>query len=549
MITMITISTLRKKISCCASLFLVVVLAVFTFVSVASAQESLTLSISPSIFNISANPGQEWKSTIRVINVNKFDLTVYVDVFNFIPQGDGGGSFVSVQDGDQLGLTIAEWFEIQKTGITIPREQSVEIPFTVKVPVDANPGGHSAAILVGTKPLTPEVGQASVQTSQMITSLFFARVAGDIVESGSIREFNTTKTYLNSPEATFELRFENKGNVHLQPQGDIRITNMWGEERGIIPINQNSNFGLVAREQIRKFTFTWKGEWSMSDIGRYTAVATLGYGTDSKQFASSKTIFWVIPFKLLAGIIIFFALFFSISTWFVRKYIRHTLTMAGINVDDQKRYVSSRTLNVRYSQRQAAKTHTPLHLEWQSFKSRFRSAASFREKSLVLFNVVLSYKILFGAVFLFIILVITLVWFVLNANTAHRGFEVVYVNSDANVTLSSEEIAYNALKSKKSPTGVEVNPKYPKLKIVNRSGVPEAAAKTRLKFEGLGYEVTYLGVELGDPQAKTVIVYPSAKESAALRISGWLKDALVSVDDKSDPDTITIFVGRDTEEK
>ena len=74
-----------------------------------------------------------------------------------------------------------------------------------------------------------------------------------------------------------------------------------GQERGIIPINQASQFGNVLPESIRKFTFTWKGEWSVSDIGRYTAMATLAYGSEERQFASAKTYFWVIPVKLLLG--------------------------------------------------------------------------------------------------------------------------------------------------------------------------------------------------------------------------------------------------------
>jgi hypothetical protein len=542
------ISTLRKKIN--YNLFSLIVFAFLSLLLAqpVQAQESLTLSISPSIFNMSANPGQEWQSTLRVINVNNFDLTVYVDVLNFLPQGDGSGTFVSIQEGDQNGLTIAEWFNINKEAIVVPREQSIEVPFSVRVPMDASPGGHSAAILVGTKPLTPESGQAKVQTSQTITSLFFARVAGDILESGDIREFTTTKTFLSSPEATFELRFENKGNVHLQPQGDIRITNMWGEERGIIPINQNSHFGLVAKEQIRKFTFTWKGEWAISDIGRYTAIATLGYGTDRKQFASSKTIFWVIPFKLLLGIIIFFAIFFAVSTWLVRLYIRHTLAMAGINVDFNGRPVAAKTLNVKYNQRKTIRTHSQFGLEWLSFKNKLKSF-NVTGSIVELMKLVAKYKGLLGAIIAFILSLIVIIWYIWSANTAHRGYEVVYVNSDANVTLSSEEIAYNALKADKKPNGIEINPNYPKLKIINRSGIPEVGAKVRLKFEDFGYEVVTLGVELGDSQSKTVIVYSTVNESDALRLSGWLSDALISIDEKAESGTVTIFVGRDAEEK
>ena len=299
------ILTLQKKLNKYAVALLLVFGIAFPQGLVIAQDSSLTLSISPSLFDMSIDPNQEWRSSLRVININPFDLTVYVDVVNFLPQGEGGeGRFVPVTPSEDGGTTLAEWFTVTKEPILIPQEQSVEIPLVVRAPEDASPGGHFAAILVGTKPLVPEEGQARVQTSQMVTSLFFARVSGDVIESGSIREFTTTGKYFNSPEANFELRFENKGNVHLKPQGDIRITNMWGEERGVVPINQNSSFGNVLPESVRKFNFSWKGEWSIADIGRYTAIATLAYGADDRQFASAETTFWVIPFKLLLGIFV-----------------------------------------------------------------------------------------------------------------------------------------------------------------------------------------------------------------------------------------------------
>ncbi len=313
-----------------------ILLLLFFFVPVyAQAQDSITLSISPTLYDMSAEPGQEWRSNLKVINVNKFDLTVYAEVVNFAPQGEGGdGRFFPVDPTESDGSSLAEWFTITHEAIVIPREKTVEVPFSVKVPDNASPGGHFAAILVGTKPPETTPGQAKLQTAQVVTSLFFAKVAGDVIESGTIREFTTNKSIFSSPEATFTLRFENKGNVHLKPQGDIKIYNMWGEERGAIPINQYTNFGNVLPNSIRKFLLTWKGEWSASDIGRYTAVATLGYGTDEKQFTSSKTIFWVLPIKLLSAIIISWILFFVLVTWLVRVYVKQMLSMAGIGVED-----------------------------------------------------------------------------------------------------------------------------------------------------------------------------------------------------------------------
>ena len=53
--------------------------------------------------------------------------------------------------GEGEDVTLAEWFTITREAVVVPREQSKEVPFSVRVPFEASPGGHFAAILVGTK--------------------------------------------------------------------------------------------------------------------------------------------------------------------------------------------------------------------------------------------------------------------------------------------------------------------------------------------------------------------------------------------------------------
>ncbi len=516
------------------------------------AQGSLTLSISPSLFDMSADPGQQWQSSLRVININDFDLTVYVDVVNFSPQGEGGdGRFLPVSAEGGNGSTLAEWFTISREAILIPREQSVEVPFSVLVPEDASPGGHFAAILVGTKPLIPEEGQARVQTSQMVTSLFFTRVTGDVIESGGIREFTTTESFLNSPEATFELRFENKGNVHLQPQGDIRITNMWGEERGVVPINQNSSFGNVLPESIRKFDFAWKGEWSIADMGRYTAIATLAYGSDDRQFSSAVVNFWVIPFKLLFGLLVGLGIFFALTTWLVKLYVRHMLTMAGIDVNEYQRVSKQKNAaGARLALRQRVKMQSPMRAGLNELKQRLALAGTKLEKVSVVLSFINQYRLFFGAVLLGLVFVLVVILYVSSANTSQRGYEVRYVNSDASVTLTSEEILYNKLRSERAVESVPKRSGLPQLKIINRSGVPGAGAEIRLQLEAEGYEVVSLEADLESVQAKTVIIYTAANERDALRLSARLNNALASLSEDSDSDdVVTIFVGGDIAKK
>lgn len=524
--------------------FFSTVLFFFAFLpGVVFAEDAITLSISPSLYEMSAEPGQEWRSTLKVVNVNKFDLTVYADVVNFAPRGEGGeGMFMPVGEEGE-GVTLAEWFSITTEPIIIPREQSVEIPFSVRVPFDASPGGHFAAILIGTKPIANTDGSSKLQTAQMVTSLFFARVAGDVVESGTIREFTTEKSILGRPEATFSLRFENKGNVHLQPRGEIKIYNMWGEERGIVPINQQANFGNVLPESIRKFLFTWKGEWSVSDIGRYSAIATLGYGTEEVQFASAKTYFWVLPLKLLFGIFLGVSIFIVLLTWLVRLYVRHMLVVAGIGIEDYQ------SVRQRSERKKKVTFHAPVQAGILDLSQRLKATKSFVERMRSLLTFAINYRLFFLAVSLIVVFISMVVWYVKSANTAQRAFEVVYLQNEKTEvsTTNSEEIIYNSLpsvetQSAKSATSTAT------LAVVNRSGTPGLGATVRVILEESGYSVSTLTADFLDTQARTVITATAPSYDDALTLSRTLNGVPVSiVDDSATSVDITVYVGSDAE--
>lgn len=538
-----TMTLISKRIiqKALASLFLLAV----ALPNFALAQEALTLSISPSLFDISISPNQEWRSSLRVINVNDYDLTVYLDVVNFLPQGESGsGKFIPItNDAEAKGGSLAEWFIVSKEPIVVPREQSLEVPIAVRVPQDAAPGGHFAAILVGTKPPSREDGQARVQTSQMVTSLFFARVSGDIREFGLIREFTVTDNWLSSPEANFELRFENKGNVHLQPQGEIKITNMWGQERGIIPINQSTQFGNVLPESIRKFNFGWKGEWSISDIGQYTAEVTLAYGSEARQFASAKATFWVIPFKLLFGILLTLILIGTLVSWLIRLYVNHMLALAGIDINEYKAAAHGK---VRKNMRANASVHRPMLDGYNDLVSRLSLSSGLPKKISTLLEFVISYKWFFMFVVLVLAIMAILVVYVLSANTERRAYEIEYVNPDANYTVSSEEIIYRQFKQEREIPVVEKDESLPKIAIINRSGVPGYGAEVRLQLEAKGYTVSSLDSDFTTKVERTVIVNPQNLEREALRLSAKLNNAPISpYEGEGAKDVITVYVGSD----
>ena len=534
---------------CCAGLFLPSVLK-------AEETRSQTLSVSPTLFQMSANPSQTWTSEIRVINVNDYEIVVYPQVVNFAPAGESGtGSLIPIFTEETKGSTLAEWVNMSQTEVVIPPQQTATISFTVTIAQNAAPGGHYAAILIGTKPPEKLANVSQVQTAQYVTSLLFVRVSGDVVESGSIREFSTEKIINNMPDIEFNVRFENTGNVHLQPQGDITITNMWGTERGVIPINYQTHFGNVLPHSIRKFSFNWTGEQSSYDIGRFKAIATLGYGEDTKNFSTSTTYFWVIPVKQILAILGGFLLIFWFFSFAIKLYIKRMLVLAGlpplskVAVPTRKHseysaqaQVSNKTVIVRRYQAVLA----PVRLSLFELFQNLKSATAAREVVKIIFAFCL--RNMLSLIFMAVIvgLVLLGLWFFGDLNTKARPYDVSIINPDTTVVISSDEIMYRSLPEYSLP-GSESKVEKPDfmISLVNASGEPGLAAKARKKLEAYGYNVTALSNELERSDTKTVIIYNPKNQADVITLSKKLNGALLSADPEISPDLVRIYVGTD----
>ena len=292
----------------------------------ANAFNKLTLTITPPLFQMSIGPGEVWRSSLKVVNTNPYDLTVYASTMNFEAGGEEGqGRFVPILESDASTYSLAKWIEITPDSIFILQGKSVDIPFTVRIPKDAEAGGHYAAILVGTRPQNESLNGANVLVSSMVSSLFLVRVNGDVREEGYIQEFKTDRIFYKKPDIDFILRFKNTGNVHLKPQGEIEIFNMWGSEMGKILINEKNDFGNVLPHSVRKFIFNWQRDFNLLEMGRFKAVAAISYGEDARQNVSRAVYFWILPGKPLIGTAISFLAFILIIIFLIRRYVKKSL--------------------------------------------------------------------------------------------------------------------------------------------------------------------------------------------------------------------------------
>lgn len=307
------------------------------FASAQSGKQALT--ITPPLIKNNAVPGQIWKSYVKVVNNNDFKVNVYNELRDFRGGTESGTvDFLNIDENNPN--LLSNWIEISVEPVELAPFESKEIPFVVEVPEDASPGGHYTAILLGTRPMENENGGSVMKVSSMLASLILLNVEGDVEESGRIREFSTNKSFYTDAKVLFDVRFENTGNVHVQPQGEIRIYDWFGNDKGVLNINHNTEFGNVLPKTIRRWNFTWEGGNNLLEMGRYKASLIMGFGESARQTINRDHYFWIINIKLLlftvVPIIVFVLLIILIIKAYIKRAIRKTKEELGLEAEAHK---------------------------------------------------------------------------------------------------------------------------------------------------------------------------------------------------------------------
>lgn len=271
---------------------------------------STGLAISPPTFEVSGNGGDVIKNSVKLENMNPYPVEIAVDRRNFTAIGEEGA--VGLTE-DETSFSLASWIEVTPSSVTIPAKSSQYFSFSVKVPLNAEPGGHFGSLIFRTIP-TEKLEGSGASLAQEIGSLILLRIAGETVENASIESFATTKNIYEFGPINLEARIKNLGNVHTKPRGTIMITNLIGQKIDTITID-NKN---ILPGAIRKLEGTWNTKWR---LGRYTATFVASFGDNTQR--SAITNFVVIPYRLV--LIILFAVL--LLTIYLKKH-KKRLAMA-----------------------------------------------------------------------------------------------------------------------------------------------------------------------------------------------------------------------------
>lgn len=259
-----------------------------------SAQEGLVLTISPLKFELEAKKGETVIKEVTLSNSSGSKVSIKAGAKDFVAAGEEGKPrFVSEE---QSPWSMSRWIKARPARFELQPGERRKIRVIIKVPKDAEPGGHYAAALFSSTP--SKGGQTGVVAR--LGSLILLRVPGKIVEKGRITSLIVPRLIERGP-IDIRLRFENEGNVHIKPKGKLRIWRLRGRETAALDVGGEN----VLPKSTRLFETKWK---KVPSWGIFMVQGRLKYGAKERFAASSKTILFVMPWRLILFVLTIFLL-------------------------------------------------------------------------------------------------------------------------------------------------------------------------------------------------------------------------------------------------
>lgn len=246
------------------------------------------LRIQPIKVSHTLNPGEEVSGVISLTNASddENDTLITLKVEDFMPfAGSEGVNFVGRAPGV---TTVMDWITLgsnNEHSFLIKKGEGQSIPYTIRAPLDAEPGGHYGVLFF--KANRSVKGQ-QLDVGTQVGVLVLVTIPGSHLQKGQILDFKTAKKFYQEDPIDFTTRFENTGTVHFEPKGTITITNFLGKKVGEIPVQGQ----IVLPTGIRNLTAAWNVEGLL--LGKYKATLLISDG-EGEQLSAKSVSFYVFP--------------------------------------------------------------------------------------------------------------------------------------------------------------------------------------------------------------------------------------------------------------
>lgn len=293
---------------------IVTVMAVSLFVGLVgnvagvSAQDSAAgngIKLSPVRSDITMNPGESRSIKLTVQNITNSTAEFQAIVNDMIAKGEDGKPALILEDDKYAPSHSLKRYVSDIPNVTIEAGKSKQVTATITIPSNAAAGGYYGAIRF--VPAGSGINK-NVTLSASVASIVLIRVNGDIKEDTTIKSFDVrngrredasaSKLFFTNKDLYAWVRFENKGNSHVQPYGKVTL------KKGdtilqMSEINDTTPRGNVLPDSVRRFYVELDkvGLW-----GKYTIEGNFGYGTSGQLLTATSTFYVISLWPILLGV-------------------------------------------------------------------------------------------------------------------------------------------------------------------------------------------------------------------------------------------------------
>lgn len=246
--------------------------------------QPLPVAINPTRIEITASPGDHIESSFKFWNGTDSDLPIHLEAVDVAPQDEEGHAAI---EPEAAANSLKDWVKPDYPDLNVSPKQQITLPFSIDVPMNADPGSHWGALVAITAPTEGGTGAAvQVRTG----TILLVRVLGDAKEKITLERLSVPR-FAENPPITVDARFRNEGTVHEAPVGNIDVRNVFGAlvATGILPV-RNVLPGVMRRIEV----LVGGGFW----LGRYTVLFHATYG-DASQELIARRVVWVVPWRKL----------------------------------------------------------------------------------------------------------------------------------------------------------------------------------------------------------------------------------------------------------
>ncbi|HSX06184.1 MAG TPA: hypothetical protein VLG92_00500 [Candidatus Saccharimonadia bacterium] len=296
------------------------------------------LQVTPSPLVATVKPGIKTQIELKIRNGGSGSEQLKIEPRSFSLSNDS--SKVTLLD--TTPPEIASWISFSQPKFTIAPGEWENEAVTLNVPKDAGFSYSFALVVSRQNPPKASSGRVINGSLAVFTLINVDRPGAST--NLQIASFTASKHVYEYLPATLSVRFHNAGNTIAQPYGNIFIGRGSASQNPMASLTVNKTHGYILPNTERTIAASWsdgfpayqiiqnpdgttkqKLAWNWGDlsklrIGRYTAHLVAVYSQNGRDVPIEGSVsFWVIPWKILIGVLLvalllLFALFMLLRT-------------------------------------------------------------------------------------------------------------------------------------------------------------------------------------------------------------------------------------------